>query len=135
MAFIQWDKSFSVGTTALDADHRRLIEILNRIYDSWQIDPSKVELDQLFDELLDYTDGHFNREESKLAARDYADLAAHHAQHERLREMVMAFRARHLAGNKPDALTEDMAKFLKTWLMDHILVEDMKYKSLFTAHP
>ena len=132
MAFIQWDKSFSVGTTALDADHRRLIEILNRIYDAWQTDPSKIELDQLFDELLDYTDGHFNREESKLAARDYPLLAAHHAQHERLRETVLAFRTRHLAGNTPDALTEDMAKFLKSWLMDHILGEDMKYKPLFT---
>lgn len=133
MAFIQWDKSFSVGTTALDADHRRLIEILNRIYDAWQGDPSKVELDQLFDELLDYTDGHFSREESKLAARDYPDLAAHQIQHERLREMVLAFRARHLAGTTPDALTEDMTKFLKTWLMDHILGEDMKYKPLFTG--
>lgn len=133
MAFIQWDKSFSVGTTALDADHRRLIEILNRIYDAWNIDPNKVELDQLFDELLDYTDGHFSREESKLAARDYADLAAHQVQHERLREMVLAFRARHLAGNKPDALTEEMTHFLKTWLMDHILGEDMKYKPLFTG--
>lgn len=135
MPFIQWDKSFSVGTTALDADHRRLLEILNRIYEAWQTDPSKVELDQLFDELLDYTDGHFNREESKLAARDYEGLPDHHAQHERLREMVLAFRARHLAGNTPDALTEDMAKFLKSWLMDHILGEDMKYKKLFTGKP
>lgn len=133
MAFIQWDKSFSVGTTALDADHRRLIEILNRIHDAWQTDPSKVELDQLFDELLDYTDGHFNREESKLAARDYPGLASHQIQHDRLRETVLAFRARHLAGNTPDALTEDMTNFLKTWLMDHILVEDMKYKSLFAS--
>ncbi|MBI2239828.1 MAG: hemerythrin family protein [Magnetospirillum gryphiswaldense] len=133
MPFIQWDKSFSVGTTALDADHRRLLEILNRIYEAWQTDPSKVELDQLFDELLDYTDGHFNREESKLAARDYQNLAEHQLQHERLRETVLAFRARHLAGNTPDALTEDMANFLKSWLMDHILGEDMKYKTLFTG--
>lgn len=132
MPFIQWEKSFSVGTAALDADHRRLLEILNRIHESWQHNPSKAVLDRLFDELLDYTDGHFAREESRLADMDYPDLVLHQRQHDRLRETVLAFRTRHLASDTPDALTEEMAQFLKTWLMDHILGEDMKYKPLFS---
>lgn len=133
MPFIQWNSSFSVGSPVLDADHRKLIEILNQIYDAWQEHSSTVELGRLFDELMDYTDGHFSREESKLAARDYADLARHHAAHERLRELVLAFRSRHLAGQQADKLTEEMAKFLKSWLLDHILEEDMRYSSLFTG--
>lgn len=134
MPLIQWDPSFSVGTAVLDNDHRKLIEILNRIYDAWQGEaPSAAVLSQLFDELLDYTDGHFSREEGKLAARAYPHLAAHHAEHERLRELVLAFRSRHLAGQQPEKLTEEMAKFLKSWLLDHILGEDMKYRPLFTG--
>lgn len=132
MPFIQWDPSFSVGAVVLDNDHKKLIDILNGIYDAWQNEtPSAAELRRLFDELLDYTDGHFSREEGRLAARDYPDLAAHHADHERLRELVLAFRSRHLAGRQADTLTEEMAKFLKTWLVDHILGEDLKYRSLF----
>lgn len=135
MPFIQWDPSFSVGAVVLDNDHKRLIDVLNRIYDAWQDEnPSGVELGGLFDELLDYTDSHFSREEGKLSARDYPELAAHHASHERLRELVLAFRARHLAGQQPAKLTEDMAKFLKSWLIDHILGEDLKYRTLFTGH-
>lgn len=134
MPFIQWDPSFSVGAVVLDNDHKKLIDILNRIYDVWQGEsPSGETLGLLFDELLDYTDGHFSREEGKLAARDYAELGAHHAEHERLRELVMAFRSRHLAGQQPEQLTEDMAKFLKSWLVDHILGEDLKYRPLFTG--
>lgn len=133
MPFIQWTPSFSVGNAIFDADHRKLIDILNQIYDAWMAHSSPAELGTLFDELLDYTDHHFTREESKLAARDYADLPAHHAAHERLRELVHAFRSRHLAGHSADRLTEDMAKFLKSWLLDHILAEDMKYRSLFTG--
>jgi hemerythrin len=133
MPFIQWDKSFSVGSPVLDADHRKLIDILNQIYDAWQQNSSTVELGRLFDELLDYTDGHFTREEAKLSSRNYGDLDRHHAAHERLRELVMAFRSRHLAGQQADKLTEEMAKFLKSWLVDHILEEDMKYRSLFTG--
>ena len=134
MPFIQWDPNFSVGAAVLDNDHKKLIDILNGIYDAWQNEnPSATELGRLFDELLDYTDGHFSREEGKLAARDYPDLAAHHAEHERLRELVLAFRSRHLAGQQADKLTEEMAKFLKSWLVEHILGEDLKYRSLFTG--
>ena len=133
MAFIQWTPSFSVGNAVLDADHRKLIDILNQIYDAWVSNSSTLELGRLFDELMDYTDHHFSREESKLAARDFEDLDRHHAAHERLRELVHAFRSRHLAGHKADALTEDMAKFLKSWLMDHILEEDLKYRHLFVG--
>lgn len=133
MPFIQWNASFSVGSPVLDADHRKLIDILNQIYDAWQDHSSPAELGLLFDQLMDYTNGHFSREEAKLASRGYSDLVRHHAAHERLRELVMAFRSRHLAGQQPDKLTEDMAKFLKSWLLDHILEEDMRYSSLFTS--
>lgn len=133
MPFIQWSPEFSVGQVVLDADHRKLIDILNKIYDAWQENSSSLELSALFDELMDYTDGHFTREESKLSARGYTDLDRHHAAHERLRELVMAFRSRHLAGQQADKLTEEMAKFLKSWLLDHILEEDMKYRKLFTG--
>lgn len=133
MPFIQWTPSFSVGNAVLDADHRKLIDILNQIYDAWSANTSPRELGRLFDELMDYTDGHFSREEAKLSARDYADLDRHHAAHERLRELVHAFRSRHLAGQQADTLTEEMAKFLKSWLLNHILEEDMKYRSLFTG--
>lgn len=133
MPFIQWTPSFSVGNAVLDTDHRKLIDILNKIYDAWMVNSSPVELGCFFDDLLDYTDGHFIREESKLSSRDYADLDHHHAAHERLRELVHAFRSRHLAGHRADNLTEEMAKFLKSWLLDHILEEDMKYRHLFTG--
>lgn len=132
MPFIEWDPSFSVGSLALDSDHRQLLAILNRIYDAWETqNPDAAELNRLFDELLDYTDGHFMREESKLSARSYEDLDQHHSAHERLRELVLAFRSRHLAGTQPETMTAEMAKFLKTWLIDHILGEDMKYRKLF----
>ena len=134
MPLISWDPSFSVGLTSLDADHKHLIGMLNRIYDAWQAKrPDGELLNRLFDELLDYTDNHFAREETKLSARGYVGLGKHHDEHERLRELVMAFRTRHLAGGKVDQMTEEMAKFLKSWLVEHILGEDMKYRAVFAG--
>jgi hemerythrin len=42
------------------------------------------------------------------------------------------FRARQASGQAPDRLTDEMSRFLKPWLLDHILDEDMKYRPLFT---
>lgn len=131
MAFIEWDPSFSVGSAILDADHRKLIKILNEIHDAWASGQDNIELGRLFDELMEYTETHFHREESRLADHDYPDLAAHHESHERLREMVIAFRSRHLVGQHPGKMTEEVTTFLKTWLMKHILEDDMRYKPLF----
>lgn len=132
MAFIDWSPSFSVGSVILDADHKKLLGMLNGIYDAWDGGAGTAELNTLFDQLLDYTEEHFTREERRLMDRGFPGLAAHHAAHENLRELVMAFRSRYLAGLAPEQLTEDVTKFLKSWLLDHILGEDMKYKELFT---
>lgn len=128
MSLIEWDSSFSVGSDVLDADHHRLVDALNRIYDAWQSHHGADELNRLFDELLDYVDGHFLREEEMLARCNYPRLDVQQSDHQVLREQVVAFRARHLDGGEPDALSADMARFLKNWLLDHVLGEDMLYK-------
>lgn len=133
MAFIEWDPSFSVGSAKLDADHQKLLGMLNDIYEAWMSQAGSEVLNRLFDELIDYTDTHFSREEAMLTSRGFHDLPAHRGEHAKLRARVLQFRARHLSGVAPDALTEEIARFLKSWMMDHILGEDMQYRTVFTG--
>lgn len=131
MALIEWDSSFSVGSSRMDADHQRLIDLLNRLYDAWHGGEGIDELGWLFDELLAYADTHFAAEEMALKSKAYPRLEKQQADHIRLRDSVVAFRDRHLAGETPDALTTEMTAFLKAWLLEHILGEDMQYRSYF----
>ena len=131
MALIEWDASFSVGSARMDADHQRLVALLNCLYDAWQKGEGVDELGWLFDELLAYADTHFAAEEMALKAKGYARLEKQQTDHLRLKASVIDFRNRHLGGDEPAALTEEMTKFLKSWLLEHILGEDMLYKGCF----
>ncbi len=131
MALIEWDASFSVGSARMDADHQRLVALLNRLYEAWHGGESVDELGWLVDELLAYADTHFAAEEMALRAKGYPRLEKQEVDHLRLKASVIDFRNRHLGGAEPTALTEEMTQFLKGWLMEHILGEDMLYKSYF----
>lgn len=127
MSLIEWNESFSVGSPAMDADHRRLLQILNDIYDEWQSGATSLTLGNHFASLIKYADRHFAREEAMLRASDYDRWVDQRDQHEHLRGQIMAFVRRHLRGEKPETLSRDAAKFLRDWLINHILEEDMQY--------
>ncbi|MDO8607223.1 MAG: bacteriohemerythrin [Phaeospirillum sp.] len=131
MSLIEWDPSFSVGSARMDADHQRLVALLNRLYDAWHGGEGVDELGWLFDELLSYASTHFEAEEMALRAKGYARLEKQQADHLALKASVLNFRNRHLGGAEPAVLTEEMTLFLKSWLLEHILGEDMLYKSIF----
>ena len=132
MQLIEWDNSFSVGVVRLDADHRLLMEMINQLCEAWQAGKDGLVLDKLFEALLVYTDIHFAREEAILEALGYERLVQQRQAHAALKAEVVAFRDRHLTATQPEALTAEMAHFLRSWLLDHILGEDRRYKSLFS---
>lgn len=131
MALIEWDPSFSVGSARMDADHKRLLDLLNRLYDAWHGGEDAAELAWLLDELIAYADTHFAAEELALKSRDYPRLEKQQTDHIRLKASVIDFRNRYLGGDQPAGLTEEMTQFLKAWLLEHILGEDMLYKDYF----
>ena len=133
MSLIEWDPSFSVGSARMDADHQRLVSLLNRLYDAWHGGEGVDELAWLFDELLSYADTHFAAEEMALRGKHYPRLEKQEIDHLRLKASVIDFRNRHLSGETPTALTEEMTLFLKSWLLEHILGEDMLYKPYFNG--
>lgn len=134
MALIEWMDMFSVGNAEMDADHKGLLDLLNRIYEAWSADGTGEAIDvaSVFDDLTEYTRRHFAREEALLEKIDYDRLEVQKAEHHRMIEQLDAFKARHIAGSQPAALTQEMVDFLRSWMIDHILAEDMRYKSAFT---
>lgn len=120
MTTIQWTEAMSVGVEELDQDHRHLIQMINGLHYS---DTGFVEL---FNELLDYVGGHFEREESHLESMGYPGLDGHRAQHDVFADQVAAMLKQYRAEGFSDS-DQRVADFLWTWLKGHILIEDLKY--------
>lgn len=131
MAYFDWDDSYSVGVASLDAQHKELIKLINRLND---IEQRGGDLTDVLNRLDWYVRHHFSFEESLLRAAHYQGLEGHIAEHREFERWLRSSRRAVRAGG---AEARDIGKiindYLKDWLRQHILVVDMDYKSVLTA--
>lgn len=120
MTVVCWTEAMSVNDPALDKDHKRLIQMIN------DLDQEAPDFLELFNAVLDYADGHFDREEAHLEAIGFPGLEGHRTQHDsfadRVAELLRDYRDRPFQPG--DSALKD---FLWTWLKGHILIEDQRY--------
>lgn len=129
MARIVWLPSMSVGIEKWDADHKVLLELINRLGES--VSAGRAErVHQAIVTLEAYAERHFRIEEDVMAALRYPRTASHKAQHDGMRAWIAERRAIAAAGNAGDLL-QDMAEHLVHWLYTHVLTIDMQYTEFF----
>ena len=123
---IRWTPDMSVGDSQLDEDHRRLVKLVNQLAsaDSHR-DRSMVE--SVLDELIQYTDIHFTREEEYMCRIGFNLLDSHKEKHKFLVKQLIVLRQKFFNG-LPGRLNEDVIEFLSRWLTGHILIDDMRYR-------
>ncbi|MEI8395430.1 MAG: bacteriohemerythrin [Rhodospirillaceae bacterium] len=127
MGLVEWTPEMSVGVESLDADHRRMFDMLNELFDTVAEGTESVLLPSLFDRLVDYTLNHFTREEGLMERGGFPDLKNHKEEHALLTARVFELRGRFLGGSVKNLNLELLVLF-KTWLTSHIRVTDMRYK-------
>jgi len=120
MDSLKWDESYSVGDARLDEQHKGLIRLINRL-------GSGAPVPVVLDELQIYVDEHFRDEERMLETAGYPDLAAHKLQHAAFEEWLEASRQACRSGEVVGLLRDSISSYLKTWLINHILVSDKAY--------
>jgi hemerythrin-like metal-binding protein len=125
MPFMTWNDRISVGVAAIDDDHKRLIGITNELYDAIVARRGKEVLGRLLDEIVVYTEYHFDREERFFDATGYPDAFEHKQQHSDFARQVRLIRDRYKSGSV--GLTLEVMNFLKDWLFDHILGSDARF--------
>lgn len=125
MAFMDWKEQFSVGILAIDEQHRRLLDIINRLHDAMKKGSDVASLDAVVRELISYTRYHFAFEEQMLERAAYPELEEHRRKHRAMVVQVERFRDEVASGKAMMPLK--LMNFLKDWLSKHILQTDMRY--------
>ena len=128
---IVWDKKFELGIPTIDAQHERLVELCNNLYQgiirqknsgnaAWQ-----SALSDTLRETVDYILVHFRDEEKLLAAIGYEQISEHKQQHQ---EFVAKTTETIANFDKATFQTAfDFVKFLYEWVLRHIAYEDKLY--------
>lgn len=133
MELITWLDSYSVGNERLDGQHQRLLSIINSLGEAMLAGTEHTALMKILSDLAGYAKNHFRDEERILAEHNYPHLATHQERHADLnRKLADYYRNFYL---KKDLKAQEVLDFLKHWLFDHILEEDMGYKVFLADSP
>lgn len=121
-----WDKQFETGIDKIDEQHKKLVDILNRLAANQANLANEKDLNEIFNELVDYTDYHFKTEEgiwSQYFGEDSWYLE-HEKTHGTFLNSVLAIK------NDPNKTFDDaiyeLILFLAQWLAYHILDTDKR---------
>jgi hemerythrin len=132
MALIIWLDRYDTGIDEVDIQHRKLVGLINTLFDSISLKDRKVVLNQTLTELVNYTIYHFKLEEELMKKRNYPHYLSHKGEHTMFVENVN----KHISNLKTDDTKAllDVINFLKDWLLKHILVSDKKYAEAFRSN-
>lgn len=123
MKYIEWKAEYDVGIAIIDYQHRKLVNLINDLYETNQKQDFKEDLlTIILDELVKYTSYHFSTEEKMMEKVNYINLNSHKDTHEHFVERITYLQTQ-LIENKND-IGKDLFEFLRKWLLQHILKED-----------
>ncbi len=126
---IEWSDKFSVGISLLDEQHKRLIDMINRLIEFHNIASLSENIIETLRSMSMYALTHFEYEEKIMIDYSYPDYTSHKEQHEEFKKKVASFYS--ATPISVDALNANVVEYLKSWLIYHILKEDMKYKRFY----
>jgi hemerythrin len=121
---LKWEADLSVGIDVLDAHHKELILIINRLHEAKEKGLGEV-LMEIVSELFNYANYHFGAEEALFEEKDYPHALEHSEQHLEFRERLGELRDMVEAGI--ESAQDDLLSFLNSWWTNHIKEHDKKY--------
>ncbi len=126
--FFKWSPKYSVNIKSIDAQHRELVNIVNRLCNAVTRREGNKAIAEILDALTSYTQSHFRLEESLMHEAKFEDYEAHKLEHQQLLQQLDQLCTKHLFEETP--IYFEMLTFLKSWLKGHLLGEVGKYSAV-----
>ena len=127
-----WKEEYSVGVKELDAQHQKLVAILDEL-NSALLKAKGAEISgPIIDRLAAYAKEHFATEERLFKKYNYPEERQHKAEHNSFLTQLNKFRKEYDRGNKLVAV--DLMQFVKKWFVDHLQTTDYRYVPFLKEH-
>ena len=130
MPLFDWNQNYLINNSKIDNQHKKLVDILNRLYDAMKVGKGNDILSGVIKELIDYTKVHFSEEEKLMIESKYPSYSSHFKEHSAFITKVEAVYKDFNSGKV--GLSLELMQFLKDWLSNHILGVDKKFGEFVT---
>ncbi len=131
MSIIEWKDEYSVRVKEIDAQHQKLVEMINELHTAMAGGKSKDILSEIIQKMVEYTQLHFRTEEKYFDEFNYPQREQHKNEHNSFIEKVTDFSNSFNSGKV--FLSIEVMDFLKDWLANHITGSDQEYSDFFTS--
>ena len=126
---IVWSDNYSVGVPELDEQHKKIVEVINELNTNTDLTSQSDKLHNILGRIIIYAQNHLDYEESLLKKHAYPHYEDHLSKHQEYKKKVSDFAVELLEYR--EEMPTKFLNYLNHWWVDHILKEDMKYKSFF----
>jgi hemerythrin len=128
-----WRDDYATGNAMVDEDHKQVFSLVENVLSSSLI-KNKEKNEATINFLMEYTTGHFAREEALMAESDYPETETHKKEHSDF--LAVAIQLKEDFDNGGFALgdledhpdTRHLNKFVKDvvvkWLVNHVMGSD-----------
>ena len=129
MPKLVWSDELSVNISSFDNEHKRLLEMLNKLNDAMSQGHGQKVIAGILSELANYTKTHFKHEEDAMLKCNYPGLAEQRSQHTDFINKLQDMQNQYNSGNM--TLSIQVFNFLVSWVQNHIKKTDKNYSEFF----
>ena len=126
MTILSWHDQYLIGERSIDEQHKQLFKLVNEFHSHWVLLHDPKEIVTVLNQLIQYGEYHFATEEAIMAKEGYPKLEHHQEDHEKLVKIV--FLLNEEFAEKHELAANDVQKFCKHWLVDHIIYADYEFR-------
>lgn len=126
----KWKEEYCLNIEEIDIQHKKLLEIGEKVYDIAMLDDGYDHYDEIMtvlDELLEYTEYHFGYEEKMLKEKNYKELHDQEEEHYYYIYKIKSIASREDIDDNQRKTILEILDFLSQWITNHIMVSDRKY--------
>jgi hemerythrin-like metal-binding protein len=124
MELFKWHNTYSVNNEDLDTHHKRLFNILNKLYENCISTDIPNSLDPIVDELVSYSIYHISVEEKHMRDIGYKEIDKQISEHRSFIQRTL--RLQQVVDKNDLELTKELIVFLGNWILKHVIDEDKK---------
>ncbi len=114
-----WNARYELGIEALDAEHRRLFDLIRQVETMAEGENGVSALLSALREFIEFVEFHFETEERLMEEHDFSTAGLHRQAHRRLLEDLREF-ARQVSRGPAAGARASTGDFLRKWLSEHV---------------
>jgi len=136
MDWIAWDDTLVTGHAGMDAEHKELAQLFDRLREAVESGQGKAACAKVLDDIVGHATSHFETEQQLMTQHAYPKREQHAAEHAMLIRQVLDYKENFDVDSGESR--SSLMNFPEVWLTYHILFSDKElaaFLALARGHP